>query len=146
MVTIKLSREQAEYGFVSTDANDHTVKMDTSPETGGKDFGFRPMQLLLSALAGCSAIDVLSILNKQRQMVTDYKMKVHGDRQAGVEPSLWTKVEVEFYLYGEIDATKAQRAADLSMEKYCSVAATLRKAGADISWKVFINKASEIIL
>ena len=144
MVTIELSREQLDYGFVSTDANNHTVNMDTSPETGGKNYGFRPMQLLLSALAGCSAIDVISILNKQRQMVTDYKMKVHGERQAGVEPSLWTKIEIEFHLFGEIDATKAQRAADLSIEKYCSVAATLRAAGAHISWKVFVNKASEI--
>ena len=144
MVTIELSRQQLDYGFVSTDAMGHTVPMDTSPETGGKDFGFRPMQLLLSALAGCSAIDVISILNKQRQQVTDYKMKVHGERQAGVEPSLWTKIEVEFHLFGEIDTAKAKRAADLSMDKYCSVAATLRKAGADISWKVFVNKASEI--
>ncbi len=140
MISIELSREQLDYGFVATDAGNHTIQMDTSPETGGKNFGVRPMQLLLIALAGCSAIDVISILNKQRQTVTDYKMKVSGERQAGVEPSLWHVVEVEFYLFGNIDETKAQRAADLSINKYCSVAATLRAAGANISYKVIVNK------
>lgn len=139
MITIELSRQQLEYGFVATDANNHSVKIDTSPETGGKDFGARPMQLLLMALAGCSAIDVISILNKQRQTITDYKMKVHGEREQGKEPSLWKTIEVEFHLHGNVDQAKAQRAADLSMEKYCSVAATLRGAGAAISWKVMVH-------
>lgn len=143
MISIELSREQLDYGFVATDANHHAVKMDTSPETGGKNFGARPMQLLLMALAGCSAIDVISILNKQRQKVTDYKMKVSGEREAGIEPSLWKKIDVVFYLYGDVDEAKAQRAAALSMDKYCSVAATLRAAGAAINWKIIINKTTE---
>ena len=140
MITIELSREQLDYGFVATDAYHHTVKMDTSPETGGKNFGVRPMQLMLMALAGCSAIDVISILNKQRQTITDYTMKVHGEREHGKEPSLWKTIAMEFHLWGEIDEVKAQRAADLSVQKYCSVAATLRAAGAVISWKVVVNK------
>ena len=143
MITIELSREQLDYGFIATDAHHHSVTMDTSPETGGKNYGFRPMQMLLAALAGCSAIDVISILNKQRQTVSDYRMKVSGEREAGVEPSLWQKVDIEFYLFGDIDETKAQRAAALSIEKYCSVAATLRAAGAVISWKVLVNKTAE---
>ncbi len=140
MITIELSREQLDYGFVATDANHHNVKMDSSPESGGNNFGARPMQLLLMALAGCSAIDVISILNKQRQTITDYKMKVHGEREAGKEPSLWKTVDVEFHLWGNIDETKAQRAADLSIQKYCSVAATLRAAGAEINWTVIVHK------
>ncbi len=141
MITVELSREQLDYGFVATDAYNHNVQMDSSPETGGKNFGARPMQLLLMALAGCSAIDVISILNKQRQTIADYKMKVHGEREHGKEPSLWKTVEVEFHLWGDIDEAKAQRAADLSIQKYCSVAATLRAAGATISWKVIVNNA-----
>lgn len=141
MITVELSREQLDYGFVATDAYNHEVKMDTSPESGGNNFGARPMQLLLMALAGCSAIDVIKILSKQRQTVTDYKMKVHGEREAGKEPSLWKTVDVEFHLWGNIDATKAQRAADLSIQKYCSVAATLRAAGAEINWTVIVHKA-----
>ncbi len=97
------------------------------------------MQLLLMALAGCSAIDVINILNKQRQKITDYKMIVRGEREEGKEPSLWKKIEIEFYIIGEVEKVKAQRAADLSVEKYCSVAATLRAAGADIKYKVSVN-------
>ncbi len=143
MITVELSREQLQYGFVATDASNHSIKIDTSPETGGKNFGSRPMQLLLMALAGCSAIDVISILNKQRQTLTDYKMKVHGEREQGIEPSLWKNITVEFHLSGDVDAAKAQRAADLSIEKYCSVAATLRAAGATINWKVIVNKTAQ---
>ncbi len=142
MITVELTREQLEFGFAVTDANGHRVPIDTSPETGGKNYGVRPMQLLLMALAGCSAIDAISILNKQRQSVTDYKMIVRGEREAGKEPSLWKKIEIEFFIYGEVDKAKAQRAADLSIEKYCSVAATLRAAGADIQYKVLVNNTT----
>ena len=139
MMTIELTREQLDYGFAATDAAGHRVQMDTSPEHGGNNYGARPMQLLLMALAGCSAIDVISILSKQRQTITDYKMVVRGEREQGKEPSLWKTIAMEFYIYGEVDAAKAQRAADLSVEKYCSVAATLRAAGADIQYKVLVN-------
>jgi putative redox protein len=140
-VTINLSRVNDDFGFEATDQNGHTVKMDTSPESGGKNYGVRPMQMLLMGLAGCSAIDVISILKKQRQDVRDYKMVVNGDREAGVEPSLWKDVDIEFHLYGDIDEDKAKRAVELSLNKYCSVSATLQKGGADIKWKVFVHQA-----
>ena len=115
--------------------------MDSSPESGGWDYGVRPMQMLLMGLAGCSAIDVITILKKQRQDVKDYKMVVNGDREAGVEPSLWREISIEFHLYGKVDEDKAVKAAELSINKYCSVAATLVKAGAQIKWKVFVHSA-----
>jgi putative redox protein len=140
-VTINLSRVSDDFGFEASDQNGHTVKMDTSPESGGKNFGVRPMQMLLMGLAGCSAIDVISILKKQRQDVKDYKMVVNGDREAGVEPSLWKDVTMEFHLYGDIDEDKAKRAVELSVDKYCSVAATLKNAGAAVNWQVFVHPA-----
>jgi putative redox protein len=97
--------------------------MDSSPESGGENFGVRPMQMLLMGLGGCSAIDMISILKKQRQNVKDYKMVISGDREKGVEPSLWKDVNLEFHLYGDIDRDKAIRAAELSIGKYCSVSA-----------------------
>ena len=115
--------------------------MDSSPESGGQNYGVRPMQMLLMGLAGCSAIDVISILKKQRQEVLDYRMNVVGDREAGVEPSLWQDITIEFHLKGNIDEDKAKRAAELSINKYCSVAATLEKAGATINWQVIIHTA-----
>jgi len=138
MPKIELSRVTGDFGFEATDENGHTVKMDTSPETGGLNYGVRPMQMLLMGLAGCSAIDVLLILKKQRQEVRDYKMVINGEREAGKEPSLWKDVAIEFHLYGNIDKEKAEKAAELSIEKYCSVAATLEKAGAEIKYEVFI--------
>jgi putative redox protein len=115
--------------------------MDSSPESGGLNYGVRPMQTLLMSLAGCSAIDVISILKKQRQEIVDYKMTVSGEREAGKEPSLWKSIVVEFHLYGDIDPDKAARAVDLSINKYCSVSATLVKAGAEIKTQVFVHPA-----
>ena len=137
--TIKLSRVNNDFGFEAVDQNDHTIRMDTSPESGGHNFGVRPMQMLLMGLAGCSAIDMISILKKQRQEVTDYEMIITGDREQGTEPSLWKDINIAFHLQGNIDEDKAKRAAELSVNKYCSVAATLQKAGAEISWQVIVS-------
>jgi putative redox protein len=141
MSKIELSRVKGEFGFEATDENGHIVRMDSSPESGGWNFGVRPMQILLMGLGGCSAIDVIAILKKQRQDVKDYKMIINGDREKGVEPSLWKNINVEFHLYGNIDEDKAAKAVELSMDKYCSVSATLRKAGAEIKWRVFVHRA-----
>ncbi len=141
MAKIELSRVSGDFGFEAKDENGHTTRMDSSPESGGQNFGVRPMQMLLMGLAGCSAIDVLMILKKQKQEVKDYKMIVNGEREAGKEPSLWKDIDIEFHLYGDIDEDKAVKAAELSLNKYCSVAATLDKAGAAISWRVFVHTA-----
>lgn len=141
MATIKLSRVHGDFGFEATDENNHTVRMDSSPESGGQNFGVRPMQMLLMGIGGCSAIDVLAILKKQRQEVKDYKMIINGEREQGKEPSLWKEVDIEFHLYGDIDKDKATKAVELSLNKYCSVSATLEKAGAKISWQVLVHPA-----
>lgn len=139
MITVELSRVQNDYGFEAADAYGHTVRMDTSPESGGQNFGVRPMQMLLMGLAGCSAIDVISILKKQRQEVKDYKMTVKGEREPGVEPSLWRDILVEFHIYGNVDEDKAKRAVELSMNKYCSVSETLRRSGTNLQWNVIVH-------
>jgi putative redox protein len=139
MPKIELSRVSGDYGFEATDEYGHTVKMDSSPESGGLNYGVRPMQMLLMGLGGCSAIDVIAILRKQRQEVRDYKMVINGDREPNKEPSLWKEINIEFHLYGDIDPDKAQKAADLSIGKYCSVATTLVNAGAEIKYKVFVH-------
>ena len=139
MPKIELTRVQGDYGFEATDEYGHTVKMDSSTESGGQNYGVRPMQMLLMGLAGCSAIDVIHILKKQRQEVRDYKMIINGDREVGKEPSLWKNINIEFHIYGDIALDKAEKAAKLSIGKYCSVAATLEKAGAEIKWQVYVH-------
>ncbi len=141
MPTIQLSRVHGDFGVEAKDQNGHSIKMDSSPESGGQNFGVRPMQTLLMGLGGCSAIDVISILKKQRQDVVDYKMTISGEREAGTEPSLWKSINIDFHLYGNIDPDKASRAVDLSVNKYCSVAATLMGAGAEIKTQVFVHPA-----
>ncbi len=140
MIKVELERANEFSAFNAKDANGHTVRIDTSPETGGQNYGVRPMQLLLMGLGGCSGIDILSILKKQRQEVKNFKMTIEGEREANVEPSLWEGITVVFEIEGNVDQEKAEKAVALSMEKYCSVAATLRKSGSDIKWKVVIKK------
>jgi putative redox protein len=68
-------------------------------------------------------------------------MIINGEREKGKEPSLWKEITIEFHLYGDIDKDKALKAAELSLDKYCSVAATLINAGADVKWKMFVHPA-----
>lgn len=139
MVKVELERVNGAFGFEARDSKGHTVKIDTSPETGGTDFGVRPMQLLLMGLGGCSGIDILSILKKQRQNVTGFRMRIEGEREAQKDPSLWKDVSIVFEIEGEVELEKAEKACALSMEKYCSVSETLKRAGASIKWKVVVN-------
>jgi len=139
MAHIQLDRLSGDFGFEAKDAGGHTVRMDSSPETGGIDFGVRPMQMLLMGLGGCSGIDIISILNKQRQKVTGFSMSIDGEREKSKEPALWENVHVIIDLKGELDPDKAKKACELSMDKYCSVAATLRKGGTTITWEVKVN-------
>lgn len=108
--------------------NEDGVKllMDGSPAIGGQNLGMRPMQLLLTSLGGCSSMDVLSILKKMQQEIEEYDVELNGQREEGVEPSLFKDIHVHFKLKGKnLEAGKVQRAIDLSMTKYCSVAKTL---------------------
>ena len=133
MIEINLERREGDFGFEATDANGHTMRLDSNPESGGVNYGIRPMQSLLMGLGGCSGIDIVSILKKQRQVVEGFSMKITGDREKGKEPSLWETVHIHF-----IDLDKAKRACELSMDKYCSVAETIRRAGGNITWDVEI--------
>src|SRR5215510_12086432 len=117
MITVELARVHGDYGLEAKDAFGPIVKIDNSPDHGGDNFGVRPMQLLLMGLGGCSAMDVISILKKQRQEVKVYKMVIKGEREKDKEPSLWKDVIMEFHIYGNVDETKAIRAAELSINK-----------------------------
>ena len=138
MIHVEVTRIANDFGFEGKDSHGHTVKMDSSPESGGHNFGIRPMQMLLMGLGGCSGIDIVSILKKQKQQVDGFRIHIDGERQAGKDPSLWKEIHLVFELKGPIDKEKAQRACALSVEKYCSVAATLMGAGCKIHWKAHV--------
>ena len=113
--------------FAASDSQGHSIIMDTSKEHGGEGSGFSPMQLLLAAVGGCTGMDVVSILKKQRQKLTELEIQVSGERVAE-HPRVYGKVHVEYRLKGEELKEKAvQRAIQLSNDVYCSVGATIKK-------------------
>lgn len=128
-----------DYGFDIADEAGHNMRIDIPVEQGGGGTGFRPMQTVLAALCGCSGVDVVSILKKQKQELTGLEIKVDGEREKGKEPSLWETLHMRFEITGVVEPGKAWRAVDLSVNKYCSVAETLRRAGAVITWSVLVN-------
>ena len=139
MALLKANLAEGDFGMDIVDADGHLLRLDIPVAQGGNGTGFRPMQTLLAALIGCSAVDVVSILKKQKQTLVNLSVEIDGQREEGKEPSLWKTIDVVFMLSGDIDAAKAIRAVDLSIKKYCSVAETLRAAGAEIKYKIFVN-------
>ena len=135
---VKIKRFDKDYGFEAVNDNDKKLVMDAGPAIGGHGAGFSPMQTLLAAIGGCSAIDIISILKKQKQEIEDFEMIVDGHREQGAVPAPFTAIHIIYHLKGNIDKDKAQRAADLSIEKYCSVSIMLEKT-AKITYEVKIN-------
>jgi putative redox protein len=106
-----------------------TVALGAEPAVGGENDGFRPSELILVGLAGCTAMDVISILEKKRQQVSAFEVKAHGER-APSHPMKFTSFLVEYVVTGkDIDSAAVERAVELSETKYCTVMATLRAAG-----------------
>jgi len=100
--------------------------------------GTSPMELLLMGVGGCSAIDIVSILKKQRQEITDYTIEVEGDRTPVKEAKVFKSMHVRISLQGEIVPEKAKRAAELSFTKYCSVSLTLEPT-VEITYDILLN-------
>ncbi|MBX2898827.1 MAG: OsmC family protein [Cyclobacteriaceae bacterium] len=124
---VEISRVDADFRMEAVNDKGNSIIMDAGLADGGHDSGFRPMQLLLAALGGCSTIDLIAILRKQREPLRDVKITVTGERETGVVPALYTGAHIHFKLLGAVNPEKAERAVALSVEKYCSVAKTLEK-------------------
>lgn len=111
--------------FTSSNAAGATGVIDGPANMGGENAGLRPMETLLSALAGCSAMDVLLIMKKQRQALERLEVEVEGERADAV-PAVFTKIHLRFKGYGPIDLKCFQKAVELSIKKYCSVSKMLQ--------------------
>lgn len=115
--------------FAGTAASGHTLQMDADDQSGGGNEGFRPMELLLVGFGGCSGMDVISILRKKRQGVTGFEISVQGEKTDS-HPQTYKTIHIEYVVTGRgIEKDAVERAIALSLEKYCSVGATLAKAG-----------------
>jgi len=113
------------------------VQIDGSPEMGGQCLGVRPMEMVLMALASCSALDLVSILKKQKQDLKDFSVSVEGQRREELPP-VFTKIDMAFTLKGDIDPAKSERAAELAVKKYCSVHDMLIAGGVEINYTIDI--------
>ena len=113
--------------FTGTADSGFEVPLGSYPEVGGDDDGFRPMELMAISLAGCTAMDVISILQKKRQEVTDYQVRVETER-ANQHPKVFTKAVIEYHVAGkEISESAVTRAMELSADSYCPAQAMLGK-------------------
>lgn len=111
--------------FVGESGSGHAVVMDGSPESGGRDLGVRPMEMLLLGMGGCTAFDVVLILKRGREPVEDCVVEIEADR-AETDPKVFTHIRVRYLVSGRgLDRAKVDRAVSLSAEKYCSASVML---------------------
>ena len=113
--------------FVAESGSGHSVVMDGSPEHGGRNLGVRPMEMLLMGLGGCTAFDVMLMLQKSRQLVTDCEIELNAARADEI-PAVFTEINAHFKVYGhDLSEKQVARAVSLSAEKYCSASKMLEK-------------------
>lgn len=114
--------------FVGQSESGHSVVMDGAPESGGNNLGVRPMEMLLLGLGGCSSFDVVHILRKSRQQVTDCVADLSAER-ATTDPKVFTRIHIHFTVTGKgLDPRRVEQAIKLSAEKYCSASIMLGKS------------------
>ncbi|TMU55165.1 OsmC family protein [Flagellimonas algicola] len=116
-----------EMAFESNNPSGHTFKIDAGPDDGGKGEGFRPKALMLSSLAGCSGLDVASLIKKMKLEVDDFQIETIANL-TDEHPKYYDKVVIEYHFYGSnLKEAKLQKAIDLSVEKYCGVMEMFRR-------------------
>lgn len=126
--------------FKATSGSGHTVQLDGPPDHGGRDLGPRPMEMVLMGLGGCSSFDVMSILQKSRQQVTDCRAELEAQR-ADTVPAVFTAIHLHFVVTGhQLKENLVKRAVSLSAEKYCSASIMLEQAGVQITHSFEIHE------
>ena len=139
-MTIKLELLNEAFHLKAVNDTGAIINIDGSKEIGGLNLGFTPMQLLLAGVGGCSAIDVISILKKQKQEIKSMRIEVEGEKEKVDSHSEWRNIHLKFILEGEIEKEKAEKALNLSMEKYCSVSKSLQPKSS-FTWEINVNES-----
>lgn len=117
---------QGDLAFTARADSGHEVSIDGPPALGGQNTGSRPMELLLMSVGGCSSMDVMTILKKARQDLTDCRIEVEGQRDENAQPKAFTDIHLQFILTGrDLNEKHVSRAVALAVEKYCSAIASL---------------------
>lgn len=127
--------------FVAESGSGHALVMDGPPDFGGRNLGVRPMEMVLMGMGGCTAFDVMMILQKARQDVRDCVVELSAER-AETEPKVFTRIHVHFVISGkDLKESRVQKAVELSAEKYCSASIMLGNAGVEITHDYAIIEA-----
>ncbi len=124
--------------FTATADSGFQVRLGAEPEVGGANDGFRPMELMAVSLAGCTAMDVISILRKKQQQVTGFEVRVHADR-AQEHPKVFTRLIIVYNVRGRgVEEAAVRRAIELSATKYCPAQAMLNKVvPTDLKYEIY---------
>jgi putative redox protein len=131
---LKLDRIEEPFVMELSNSSGNTCLIDANPSIGGKEKGFRPMELLAGSLAACASIDVLNILKKQRVELKHYRVEINANRKDAV-PSPFEHIHLIFEFDNVVDPEKLKRNIELTIEKYCSVSASL-KSEINISYEI----------
>lgn len=114
--------------FLGESETGHAVVLDGAPEAGGRNLGMRPMEMLLIGMGACTSFDVVTILKKSRQAISDCVAEISAERADEI-PKVFTTIHVHFVVTGKgLNATQVERAVKLSAEKYCSASIMLSKS------------------
>lgn len=124
---------QGEVSFAAESSAGHVVVMDGPEDKGGQNLGARPMEVLLMGMGGCTSYDVVSMLKKSRQQVTNCVAKIHAERADAI-PAVFTEIHVHFVVEGvDLSDSHVARAVSLSAEKYCSASIMLQAGGVKVT-------------
>ena len=122
-----------ERAFVAESGSGHAVVLDGPPDGGGRNIGLRPMEMVLLGVGGCSAYDVVSILEKSRQKVSECRVELGAERADAI-PAVFTRIHLHFVVSGQdLNPKQVGRAVKLSAEKYCSASIMLATAGVEVT-------------
>ena len=135
---ITLDRMNDAVLFKALNEEGNSIMMDGSEKIGGTGTAARPMEVLLMALGGCSSIDIISILKKMKQPVTNYHVEIDGKRAEDQEPAIFTDIHISYFVEGDVNPERVNRAAELSVEKYCSVSKMIEHIS-KITYSVYVN-------
>jgi len=125
---INLIRKNNKFNFEAENAMGQTVEIDAKPEIGGEGKGFRPMEMLLVGLGGCSGIDMVNVLTKQKEPLEDIRISIKASRKDEEMPPIFDVINIHFQLSGALNPQKVERALALTFEKYCSVSNILGRS------------------
>ncbi len=135
---INLVRKSGKFNFEASNETGFAVELDAKAAIGGEGKGFRPMEMMLVGLGGCSGIDMINVLTKQKEPLEDIKINIKASRRDEDMPPIFDVIDIHFNLFGDLSIAKVERALQMTFDKYCSVANILGRS-ATINFTYTIN-------